>query len=53
MFFCQHVGLHQVKSVGLPVSLPVVTDGGPPIVVGPNHSVGFRWNYADNLGLCE
>ena len=33
-----------------PLSLPVITDGGPPIVVGPNRSVGFRWNCTDNFG---
>ena len=39
MFFDQHVGLHQANCADLPLSLPVVTDGG----------VGSRWNYADNF----
>ena len=50
MFFCQHVGLQQTNCADHPLSLPVVTDGGAAIVVGPNHIVGFRWNYVDNLG---
>ena len=50
MFFCQHVGLQQASCADLPLSLPVITDGGPPIVNGPNHSVCFRWNCADTFG---
>ena len=50
MLFCQHVGFQQPRCVGLPLSLAVITDGGPPIVIGPNHFVGFRWNHADNFG---
>ena len=50
MFFCQLVGLYEANCADLPVSLPVITGGGPPIVIGTNHSAGFRWNYADNFG---
>ena len=50
MFFCQHVGLQQASCADLPLSLPVITDGGPPIVNGPNHSVCFRWNCEDTFG---
>ena len=49
MFFCQHVGLQQANCPDRPLSLPVITDCGPPIVPGPNHSVGFQWNFADNV----
>ena len=48
MFFCQHAGLQQARCADLPLSLPVITNGAP-IVVEPNHSVGFRWNDADNF----
>ena len=50
MFFCQHVGLQQANCADLPLCLPVITDGGPPIVSKPNHSVRFLWNYADSFG---
>ena len=35
---------------GSPLGLPAITGGGPPIVVGTNRSVGFRWYYADKVG---
>ena len=54
MFFCQRVGLQQAICANLPLSLTVITEGGPPIVVGPKRSAGFRWNHADNFGaVCK
>ena len=50
MFFGQHVGLQQASCADLPLRLPVITDGGLPIVVGADLSVVFRWNDADNFG---
>ena len=50
MFFCQHVGLQQANCADLPLTLAVITAGGPPIATGPNHFVGFRWNHAGNFG---
>ena len=50
MFFCKLVGLYEANCADLTVSLPVITGGGPPIVIGANHSAGFRWNNADNFG---
>ena len=49
MLFCQHVSLQQASCANLPLSLPVITGGGPPIFVGLSHSVGCRNNYADNF----
>ena len=49
MFFCQLVGFQQANCADLPLCLPVITDGGPPIL-GVNHFVGFRWSCADNFG---
>ena len=50
MFFCWHVGLQQANCADSLLGLPIITYGEPPIVLGPNHSLGIRWNYADNLG---
>ena len=49
---CSSVSMsgHQANCADLPLSLPDITDGRPPNVVGPNHSVGIRWNCADNFG---
>ena len=41
--------LQQTSCANLPLNLPVITDV-PPVVIGPNHSVGFRWNYANSFG---
>ena len=40
-----------MQHVLLPACLPPASElcGSPPIVVGPNHSVCFRWNYADKI----
>ena len=48
--FCHHVGFQQANCADLQLGLPVVTDCGPPAVLGPIHSVCFRWNCADNFG---
>ena len=40
-FFCQHVGLQHAICANLPLSLPVITDGGPPIIAGSMFFCGF------------
>ena len=50
MFFCQQVSLQQARCADPPLTLPVITDGGPPIVTGTDHFVDFRCNYADYFG---
>ena len=40
MLFCQHVSFQQASCADLSLM---------PIVVGPDHSVGFHWNYAGRM----